>query len=59
MGGTAKKNPRVFREVCGDENMDKVRIVTGMFRLNSIGKIGITLQSMSDECLEDAGDRLT
>jgi hypothetical protein len=28
MGGTAKKNLRVFRELCGDENMHKVRIVT-------------------------------
>lgn len=28
MGGTAKKNLRMFRELCGDENMRKVRIVT-------------------------------
>jgi hypothetical protein len=28
MGGAAKKNLRVFREVCGDENLGHVRIVT-------------------------------
>ena len=28
MGGAAKKNLRVFREICGDERLDHVRIVT-------------------------------
>ncbi|KIM43894.1 hypothetical protein M413DRAFT_68097, partial [Hebeloma cylindrosporum] len=28
MGGAAKKNLRVFREVCGDDKLDHVRIVT-------------------------------
>ena len=33
MGGTAKKNLRVFREICGDKNLDHVRIVTTNWNL--------------------------
>jgi len=33
MGGTAKKNLRVFREICGDKNLGHVRIVTTNWNL--------------------------
>jgi hypothetical protein len=33
MGGTAKKNLRIFREICGDEILDHVRIVTTNWNL--------------------------
>ena len=33
MGGTAKKNLRVFREICGDKSLDHVRIVTTYWNL--------------------------
>ena len=33
MGGTTKKNIRVFREICGDERLDHVRIVTTNWNL--------------------------
>lgn len=33
MGGMARKNLRMFRELCGDENLPKVRIVTTNWNL--------------------------
>ena len=33
MGSTAKKNLRVFREICGDKSLDHVRIVTTNWNL--------------------------
>ena len=33
MGGTAKKNLRVFREICGDKSLEHVRIVTTNWNL--------------------------
>ena len=33
MGGAAKKNLRVFREICGDKRLDHVRIVTTNWNL--------------------------
>ena len=33
MSGTAKKNLRVFREICGDKSLDHVRIVTTNWNL--------------------------